>query len=133
MFDTARAIVRLLLFFFFFSSRRRHTRLQGDWSSDVCSSDLRRPEPPVVKPAGAVAGPPKTPKSPPELLGPALVRFTCALPPILAAMGVAVGVTRIDLCGAPQNETVGLPLTLNAVAAIRGRTPNGGGRGLGTQ
>src|SRR6266850_6975254 len=25
---------------FFFSSGRRHTRLQGDWSSDVCSSDL---------------------------------------------------------------------------------------------
>src|SRR5574337_695744 len=25
---------------FFFSSRRRHTRLSGDWSSDVCSSDL---------------------------------------------------------------------------------------------
>src|SRR5688500_9168673 len=24
----------------FFSSGRRHTRLQGDWSSDVCSSDL---------------------------------------------------------------------------------------------
>src|SRR5256885_3444254 len=30
-----------ILFFFFFSSRRRHTRLQGDWSSDVCSSDLK--------------------------------------------------------------------------------------------
>src|ERR687898_1866616 len=29
--------------FFFFSSRRRHTRLQGDWSSDVCSSDLFMP------------------------------------------------------------------------------------------
>src|SRR4051812_49646762 len=28
-------------FFFFFSSRRRHTRLTCDWSSDVCSSDLR--------------------------------------------------------------------------------------------
>src|SRR5256885_12153260 len=28
--------------FFFFSSRRRHTRLQGDWSSDVCSSDLHQ-------------------------------------------------------------------------------------------
>src|SRR3989454_1050857 len=28
---------------FFFSSRRRHTRLQGDWSSDVCSSDLESP------------------------------------------------------------------------------------------
>src|SRR5207248_4435353 len=25
---------------FFFSSRRRHTRSYGDWSSDVCSSDL---------------------------------------------------------------------------------------------
>src|SRR5574338_121359 len=24
----------------FFSSRRRHTRCHGDWSSDVCSSDL---------------------------------------------------------------------------------------------
>src|SRR2546426_2073452 len=35
--ESARA-VRLV--FFFFSSRRRHTRLQGDWSSDVCSSDL---------------------------------------------------------------------------------------------
>src|SRR5690348_18073776 len=27
---------------FFFSSRRRHTRWTGDWSSDVCSSDLAR-------------------------------------------------------------------------------------------
>src|SRR5690348_17624138 len=27
---------------FFFSSRRRHTRWTGDWSSDVCSSDLDR-------------------------------------------------------------------------------------------
>src|SRR5256885_12276001 len=38
---------------FFFSSRRRHTRLQGDWSSDVCSSDLRcslpRPTTPIVR------------------------------------------------------------------------------------
>src|SRR5699024_11255722 len=29
------------LFVFFFSSRRRHTRSKRDWSSDVCSSDLR--------------------------------------------------------------------------------------------
>src|SRR5437762_6359658 len=28
------------VYFFFFSSRRRHTRYIGDWSSDVCSSDL---------------------------------------------------------------------------------------------
>src|SRR5256885_9492838 len=39
MINTSLSIVyRRLLFFF--SSRRRHTRLQGDWSSDVCSSDL---------------------------------------------------------------------------------------------
>src|ERR1017187_10857001 len=28
------------VYVFFFSSRRRHTRYIGDWSSDVCSSDL---------------------------------------------------------------------------------------------
>src|SRR6266487_1867693 len=30
----------MIKFFFFFSSRRRHTIWTGDWSSDVCSSDL---------------------------------------------------------------------------------------------
>src|SRR6266536_4767196 len=30
-----------MAFTFFFSSRRRHTRSTRDWSSDVCSSDLR--------------------------------------------------------------------------------------------
>src|SRR6266849_10419499 len=34
-------MVVFFLFFFFFSSRRRHTRSTRDWSSDVCSSDLR--------------------------------------------------------------------------------------------
>src|SRR5437762_11269873 len=33
---------------FFFSSRRRHTRYIGDWSSDVCSSDLCFVGPPGV-------------------------------------------------------------------------------------
>src|SRR2546426_6074872 len=60
------------MFFFFFSSRRRHTRLQGDWSSDVCSSDLatevdrhalqlasRRPRDPAKAPeARRIARPP---------------------------------------------------------------------------
>src|SRR5437764_7688166 len=32
-------------FQFFFSSRRRHTRYIGDWSSDVCSSDLNTVKP----------------------------------------------------------------------------------------
>src|SRR3712207_4575115 len=31
----------MIISFFFFSSRRRHTRYWRDWSSDVCSSDLR--------------------------------------------------------------------------------------------
>src|SRR2546422_10681107 len=31
----------LVNLFFFFSSRRRHTRCSRDWSSDVCSSDLK--------------------------------------------------------------------------------------------
>src|SRR5690606_39544924 len=30
---------------FFFSSRRRHTIFSRDWSSDVCSSDLRTATP----------------------------------------------------------------------------------------
>src|SRR5256885_9519124 len=37
---TSQSTPILALSCFFFSSRRRHTRLQGDWSSDVCSSDL---------------------------------------------------------------------------------------------
>src|SRR3989454_2894434 len=37
---TSTPLIILLPLIFFFSSRRRHTRLQGDWSSDVCSSDL---------------------------------------------------------------------------------------------
>src|SRR5437763_10364915 len=43
-----------MLIFFFFSSRRRHTRYIGDWSSDVCSSDLgdKRKE---LRPAGRCA------------------------------------------------------------------------------
>src|SRR6266516_3811989 len=32
--------VNIIYYYFFFSSRRRHTRSYGDWSSDVCSSDL---------------------------------------------------------------------------------------------
>src|SRR3712207_7740804 len=39
--------------FFFFSSRRRHTRYWRDWSSDVCSSDLEKPEHSVVQVAEA--------------------------------------------------------------------------------
>src|SRR5437763_13476018 len=40
MLDQHRFYLQVLLIYFFFSSRRRHTRYIGDWSSDVCSSDL---------------------------------------------------------------------------------------------
>src|SRR5438094_6446977 len=40
--------------FFFFSSRRRHTRSYGDWSSDVCSSDLAQGI--KIKTAGRLGG-----------------------------------------------------------------------------
>src|SRR2546429_3840790 len=33
--------MRLVFLNFFFTSRRRHTRCSRDWSSDVCSSDLK--------------------------------------------------------------------------------------------
>src|SRR2546427_9023380 len=42
-----------IFLFFFFSSRRRHTRFDCDWSSDVCSSDLRR------EPGGALRAEPR--------------------------------------------------------------------------
>src|SRR5258705_6547313 len=38
---SANTVVYANVLFFFFSSRRRHTRCLSDWSSDVCSSDLR--------------------------------------------------------------------------------------------
>src|SRR5256885_16965145 len=40
MLGSHKQYVSVQILSFFFSSRRRHTRLQGDWSSDVCSSDL---------------------------------------------------------------------------------------------
>src|SRR5205085_9936659 len=41
---------------FFFSSRRRHTRVDCDWSSDVCSSDLTLAGDEVVELRHAVRG-----------------------------------------------------------------------------
>src|SRR5437762_7137136 len=38
--DARVPIARETVVAFFVSSRRRHTRYIGDWSSDVCSSDL---------------------------------------------------------------------------------------------
>src|SRR5437764_12957623 len=43
--------------FFFFSSRRRHTRYIGDWSSDVCSSDLPALSSPLSDPKPEMMAP----------------------------------------------------------------------------
>src|SRR3989442_2485940 len=44
------ALSALSMFVFFFSSRRRHTRCGRDWSSDVCSSDLKLLTSPTRRP-----------------------------------------------------------------------------------
>src|SRR4051794_41859479 len=48
--------MRSTLGIFFFSSRRRHTRWTGDWSSDVCSSDLSTLRRSCRGPAGTAEG-----------------------------------------------------------------------------
>src|SRR5437762_8674762 len=52
-------MTRVVVVVFFFSSRRRHTRYIGDWSSDVCSSDLElvllQPDEDVQVPGGSTA------------------------------------------------------------------------------
>src|SRR6266487_4335688 len=52
---------------FFFSSRRRHTSWTGDWSSDVCSSDLScwtpPPRPGLLRSAGGRQPRPGTPRA----------------------------------------------------------------------
>src|SRR4051794_41706397 len=45
---------------FFCSSRRRHTRWTGDWSSDVCSSDLSSLVLPFHRPCQDGGRPPET-------------------------------------------------------------------------
>src|SRR5256885_9632567 len=58
---------------FFFSSRRRHTRLQGDWSSDVCSSDLQQ----------KILASQKFSQSDVETLGAVISTFTRGLPKLI--------------------------------------------------
>src|SRR6266446_5584833 len=68
--------------FFFFSSRRRHTRLQGDWSSDVCSSDLDD----VNKHSGPTA---------PASASSKTARYTCPMHPQI----VQIGPGTCPICG----------------------------------
>src|SRR3712207_9490396 len=74
--------------FFFFSSRRRHTRYWRDWSSDVCSSDLRTWAEHALGIARALPG------SALELASPVLDRLRMVKTPAeveeLAAAGAAI-------------------------------------------
>src|SRR5688500_19107731 len=87
---------------FFFSSRRRHTRLQGDWSSDVCSSDLSTSgpaRPPTGRPPGPRGGsarsaPPRgatgaTPATTPRRSNAQIGRASCREREEIAEVGVA--------------------------------------------
>src|SRR3712207_9333244 len=58
----------LKMYDFFFSSRRRHTRYWRDWSSDVCSSDLRSCAAPAcpAAPRSTTSRPRTTSCSPPS-------------------------------------------------------------------
>src|SRR5215210_9158887 len=57
-------MLSVFCFFFFFSSRRRHTRYIGDWSSDMCSSDLPGAGSPVPAASTTPSSPPPDGRSP---------------------------------------------------------------------
>src|SRR5713226_2581547 len=99
--------------FFFFSSRRRHTSWTGDWSSDVCSSDLTLLGPQttvqhlVDHVASALAGPRTAPAAP--MLSAALGALADAGPELFRFAPVAV---EVPLQSAPPAED---PLPANVL------------------
>src|SRR5437764_3596803 len=60
-------VCRASLVLFFFSSRRRHTRYIGDWSSDVCSSDLFPARSSLCRRAARARSPRSRPRSRPKI------------------------------------------------------------------
>src|SRR5438067_8744422 len=107
----------LFCIFFFFSSRRRHTRSKRDWSSDVCSSDLRarqggvaielglhqRTAPGSVAGGGGVVVPVLPPVPPPVMPEPPV------LPGGVPFGGRVPGVGVPPPVGIPEGEPPGLP------------------------
>src|SRR5256885_12016059 len=93
---------------FFFSSRRRHTRLQGDWSSDVCSSDLPGPH------------------SPCHLQGPLFPFFDAPLPACSGHPALAQGRSMVlhqQLAATQpfQHVLTGVPLAKEELIEMQGR------------
>src|SRR5260221_8899259 len=93
------------MFFFFFSSRRRHTRSLCDWSSDVCSSDLRAI---VVNPETATS------------LGPA-ISYAAAHNVQLVSVDTIVGVGHVYMVVRASNTLYGQ----DACAYISSRVKSG--------
>src|SRR5256886_10293703 len=79
--------------FVFFSSRRRHTRFDCDWSSDVCSSDLRlyfMPSVPIEMPSLTVIVP-NTCGIVPACFNEATARSVRRFKPMLQGVMVQIG------------------------------------------
>src|SRR2546426_790543 len=94
---------------FFFSSRRRHTRLQGDWSSDVCSSDLELLEPTVEELVTMSMRPSEKVLAAPEELGlESRTTFRRAATELLEQLEEGAGRLVIDLAGTRQIDSAGL-------------------------
>src|SRR5256885_4544298 len=107
---------------FFFSSRRRHTRLQGDWSSDVCSSDLPANDRPYVLTKAGLVWDDRNRAAPPRRVGdPLSIRRE------LEASLRRLEVERIDLYqmhwpaedGIPLEDYWGTLLQLKAEGKVR--------------
>src|SRR5205814_7713845 len=96
----------------FFSSRRRHTRCLSDWSSDVCSSDLKAGTPatkstPATKPAVAAAATKATPTTKPAVVAPATKSTSATKPAVTTTeIGRASGRERVEISegGREYNE-----------------------------
>src|SRR5205807_5395887 len=89
--------------------RRRHTRLQGDWSSDVCSSDLRRRRDLLLTGRTLHAS---------EALRLGLVNRVVAAPTLTETAATWAA----EIAKSPRE---GLAATKQIVAAIRGGRPGG--------
>src|SRR3546814_5537610 len=111
-------VLRYVLLFFFFKQKTSYEMRISDWSSDVCSSDLRRdavqPGPagghPVRRPGQERGGParqqPVAPRPPYLRRGPALYRYLQGQPDRSAARrvgNVCVRTCRSRLSPYPSN------------------------------
>src|SRR5438270_2468482 len=97
--------------YFFFSSRRRHTRFDCDWSSDVCSSDLKFPA------ASGVAAASTTPVNVTvavDGLSSVTVPLRTTVWPVMVAADSAI-------CGAAGQKRVSKRSSVNRVCRGEGR------------